>query len=264
MTELKKNKSDKLDLSNQSNKKIMTEDLGKTFEMAICLLYNIEFNGKYKYSIKEAQRICDKLYNFKRLYPYKFTHIGGCKKYDFEYITEFTNNSENKCENKCENNSENKCDSNIYKLNVKTTKRDGKVCPQVIGQPSKKKFCEFFNIDITNNLEYIKKYIELHILELLFIYIQNTFEYPIIYYNKHKNILILVNLKKEIDWITQNILFSHIIKNKKWNESTSIYVNKINIGEFQIHNHRDCIKFRWAFEKLLSLFKDNFNIYDLN
>ncbi len=36
-----------------------------------------------------------------------------------------------------------------------------------------------------------------------------------------------------------------------WNESTSISINNNTIGEFQIHKNRDCIKFRWFFEKLL-------------
>jgi len=40
-------------------------------------------------------------------------------------------------------------------------------------------------------------------------------------------------------------------------------VNGVTIGEFQVHNRRDCIKFRWSFEKLLSLFKVHFEIVDL-
>lgn len=30
------------------------EDLGKIFEKSICLLYDIEFIGNYKYSLEEA------------------------------------------------------------------------------------------------------------------------------------------------------------------------------------------------------------------
>ena len=44
--------------------------------------------------------------------------------------------------------------------------------------------------------------------------------------------------------------FKERSKNKKWNESSSIKINNITIGEFQIHNKRDGIKFRWCFEKL--------------
>ena len=49
-------------------------------------------------------------------------------------------------------------------------------------------------------------------------------------------------------------------KNKKWGESSSISIDNITIGEFQIHNHRDCIKFRWAFENLIEMFKTHFEI----
>ena len=99
---------------------------------------------------------------------------------------------------------------------------------------------------------------------LLKIYALNTFDCPIVYYNKYKNLLLLVKIKEYINWENYEIFFSHIKKNKKWNESSTIIINNISIGEFQIHNHRDCIKFRWSFEKLLNLFKDNFEIIDLS
>ena len=38
-------------------KKIKTEDTGIIFEKSICMLYNIEYDGKYKYSIDEAEKI---------------------------------------------------------------------------------------------------------------------------------------------------------------------------------------------------------------
>ena len=98
---------------------------------------------------------------------------------------------------------------------------------------------------------------------MLYQYIDNTFHSPVIYYNKHKDLLIFVTLKEEIKWNEKYISFSHNNNYKKWNESTTIIVDNINIGEFQVHNHRDCIKFRWNFEKLLSLFKDNFQIENL-
>ena len=219
-------------------KKILTEDLEKTFEMAICLLYDINYDGNYKYSIDEANLIKEKLKKLLDIFPYKLKHIAkNGNKYDFTAI---------------ENN-------DIY-LSAKTTKKDAKVCPQVIGQPSKKKFCEYFKIDENLNLTEIKNYIQINIKYLLNIYIKNTFDCPIIYYNKNKNFIWFIELKETIDWTNINILFSHISKNKNWNESSSISINNINIGEFQIHNHRDCIKFRWCFENLLKLFQENFNI----
>ncbi len=222
-------------------KKVLTEDLGKIFEMAICLLYEIEYDGKYKYSLEDATIIKDKLHKLKVEFPFKIKHIAkNGNKYDFVSI-----------------------DDDKVNLSAKTTKKNAKICPQVIGQPSKKKFCEFFGIDLLFNLEQIKNYIETNVKILLEIYALNTFDCPIVYYNKHKNMILFVKLKESINWSTYNISFSHIIKNKKWNESSSIIINGNTIGEFQIHNHRDCIKFRWSFEKLLNLFNNNFEIIDL-
>mgnify|MGYP001581134880 FL=1 len=221
-------------------KKVLTEDLGKIFEMAICLLYEIEYDGKYKYSLEEANILKGRIYKLKNIFPHKIKHIAkNGNKYDFVSLENNTN------------------------LNAKTTKRNGKVCPQIIGQPSHKKFCEFFKIDKLFNLEQIKKYIEDNVAKLLEIYCLTTFNCPIIYYNNHKNLLLFIKLKEHIIWTKYIIIFSHIIKNKKWNESSSIIINNNTIGEFQIHNHRDCIKFRWSFEKLLDLFKDNFEIINL-
>jgi hypothetical protein len=221
-----------------TSKKIITEDLGKIFEMAICLLYEVEYDGKYKYSLEEAKLIKDRIYKLNQVFPYKIKHIAkNGNKYDFVSI-----------------------ENNNINLSAKTTKKDGKVCPQVIGQPSKKKFCEFFKIDLLFNLEQIKQYIQDNVNTLLNIYTLNTFDCPVVYYNKDKNLLLFVKLKDNINWTNYDITFSHIIKNKKWNESSSIIINNTTIGEFQIHNHRDCIKFRWSFEKILNLFKDNFEI----
>ena len=222
-------------------KKVLTEDLGKIFEMAICLLYEIEYDGKYKYNLEEANIIKAKLHKLKSKFPFKIKHIAkNNNKYDFVTIDDKIN------------------------LSAKTTKKDAKVCPQVIGQPSKKKFCDFFKIDPFYNSEQIKNYIEINVTSLLEIYTLNTFNCPIVYYNRHKNIILFIELKENINWLNYNISFSHIIKNKKWNESSSIITNGVTIGEFQIHNNRDCIKFRWSFEKLLKLFNNNFEIVDLS
>jgi hypothetical protein len=221
-----------------TTKQIITEDLGKIFEMAICLLYEIEYDGKYKYSLEEANIIKERIYQLTNVFPYKIKHIAkNGNKYDFVSV-----------------------ENEHINLSAKTTKKDGKVCPQVIGQPSKKKFCEFFGIELQYNLEQIKEYIQNNVNALLNIYALNTFDCPIVYYNKHTNLLLFVKLKENINWTNYDITFSHVIKNKKWNESSCIIINNKTIGEFQIHNHRDCIKFRWSFEKILNLFKDNFEI----
>uniref|UniRef100_A0A6C0ERN3 Uncharacterized protein n=1 Tax=viral metagenome TaxID=1070528 RepID=A0A6C0ERN3_9ZZZZ len=222
----------------QSKKKVITEDLGKIFEMGICLLYNIPYDGKYKYSMEQAEKIKTKIYDLKDIFPYTITHTAKSgSQYDFT------------CKDL----------TDMY-LSAKTTKKDGKVCPQVIGQPSKKKFCQYFNLDISINIDQIKEYIITNISNMLEIYFNYTFDCPIIYYNEAKELLLFIKKTANIDWLSLNIEFSHIKKCKSWGESSTINIEGVSIGEFQIHNHRDCIKFRWCFEKLLDTFSQHFTI----
>lgn len=138
------------------------------------------------------------------------------------------------------------------------------VCPQVIGQASKNKFCDYFSIgDI--GVEEIKGYIVSNISMILSSYWSTTFDSNIVYYNKHFNRLMLINIlpEKKIIWDDYIISFSHLIKNKFWLESTTISIGDVTIGSFQIHNNRNCIKFRWKFENVIKFLASNFQIYYL-
>lgn len=228
--------------------KLLTEDLGKIFEKAICMVYETQFDGKYNYSISKAESLKNKLCNLKNVFPHEVVHTaknGG--QYDFTVA--------------------NKSD---IKLSAKTTKKGYKVCPQVIGQPTKKKFCEHFDIDISSTDEQIKIYILKNISKLLKKYFKYTFDCPIVYYNEHKNNLWFITKKKDIDFDENcQIEFSHIKRNKTWNESTSIRINGYSMGEFQVHNHRDNIKFRWNLLNMMKCFhygKNNeyFKVVDLH
>lgn len=217
--------------------------MGKKFEMMICKFRGIVYDGQYKYGFDNVDIIISLLHNLNDAIPFELKHIAkNGNEYDFEII-----NDDNK--------------SKYKYLSAKTTKKDGRVCPQVIGQPSKKKFCDFFGIDLSSDLEQIKNYIVTNVKTLLDEYMKKTFNNCyVLYYNEYKNIMLVVTLEESINWTNYNILFSHNIKNKKWNESSCIKINDITIGEFQIHKHRDCIKFRWQFEKLLKLFNNNFKV----
>ena len=220
---------------------ILTEDLGKKFEMAICLLYGIPFDGKYKYSMEDAEKLKDRLALLVSAFPHKLKHTAkNGSQYDFT----------------CE-------EDESVKLSAKTTKKDGKVCPQVIGQPSKKKFCEFFSVDVNFTLDQIKGYIQENVSTMLDIYFDLTFDCPVLYYNQKTDVLQLIKQTKKIVWSDRLIEFSHNKKNKVWGESSTISINNVTIGEFQVHNHRDCIKFRWAFENLLKQFPESFEIVNL-
>ena len=72
-----------------TNKKVLTEDLGKIFEMAICLLYKTEYDGNYKYSLEEANSIKERICQLKYVFPYNIKHIAkNGNQYDFVSIDE--------------------------------------------------------------------------------------------------------------------------------------------------------------------------------
>jgi hypothetical protein len=208
---------------------VLTEDLGKMFEMAICLAYGTPYIGSYKYSLDTPTRLATRLVNLKKRFP-------GCKhiainqsRYDFRVGDGF--------------------------LSAKTTKGNGKMCPQVIGQPTLKKFKTHFNLSDNDD---VKTYIMNNTASLLDEYYRHTFDCPIVYYNRKSDALLLVTPLTDIQW--DGLEFSHVRRNKEWNESTTLYSRDVPIGEFQVHNHRDCIKFRWNFETLLSRFPDAFDV----
>jgi len=215
------------------------EDLGKVFEKALCDYYEIEYNGKFKYNMNYVNKLI-KLFNKvnlkKSITLIEHTAQNQNPK-DFKFLD--------------------------FDLSAKTNKTRGcMVAPQIIGQPTKKTFCDYFKCK-SDDTTHIKQYIIDNINQMLPEYEKHTFMSPILYYNEKKsNMLLYIRLIKPIDW-TNKVDFSHIKKSKIWNESTTIYINNISIGEFQVHNHRNCIKFRWSFDKILKMFKDNFDILEL-
>jgi hypothetical protein len=218
---------------------VLTEDLGKMFEKAICLLYNIPFVGPYKYGDDIPTKLIPKIQKIVDLFPVSEHTAANGFRYDF------------------------KSADGKY-LSAKTTKKDKKVCPQVIGQPTKKGFCESFGLPTDSSNDTIKEYISNNLKSMLTKYFHHTFECDIVYYNRNTDSVLYVRTKEPINWDSVNLDFSHIRKNKKWNESSTIYLVKndetYTLGEFQVHKHRNCIKFRWNFENVLSLFPDNFEV----
>ena len=73
MTEVIKKRLKKLPdddiIINTNTETLKTEDLGKMFEMAICLLYEIPFDGKYKYSIEESSVIKTRIQPLLTVFP---------------------------------------------------------------------------------------------------------------------------------------------------------------------------------------------------
>jgi hypothetical protein len=215
--------------------KLLTEDLGKQLEMGVCLAVNTPYNGPYKYGMDVPEALKPRLMILNNLHP-GITHTAeNGSRYDF----------------------------GEKHLSAKTSKRDGMVCPQVIGQPTKKKFCQYFKLPEGSTNDVIKEYIVANYRDMLIEYWNFTFDCPTIYYNKKRNKLIYVTIKKDIEWWDFEYDFTHIINKKKWNESTTLKIGPVSIGEFQVHKHRNGVKFRWSFENLLKAFPDHFEVLEL-
>lgn len=141
-----------------------------------------------------------------------------------------------------------------------------KISPSTIGQPSSQKFCDIFGFDYGD--EYFLKYqIQSNINQMLPLYFQHTFSYPMLYFHAKKDIVLLIRMKDNIPipWYDYKILFTHETKQKLWKESSSIYVDHSkgpskSLGEFQFHRHRNCIKFRFSLTNLLAEFPEYFHI----
>ena len=145
--------------------------------------------------------------------------------------------------------------TNCLTLSVKSNKSQSKVCPARIGQLTKKRFCEEFHLPKNMDDFQIKSYILKNIFKLTFKYYQNLFvcDYILwIYKRKGELNYLLIDRRNAFPYpfnIKEGFSFTRDPKN--WKESTTIKYKKVSIGEYQIHNERDCIKFRFHFQNVL-------------
>jgi hypothetical protein len=230
----------------KKKQKIENYVIGTSVEYIICKIYNETNNDFEKLFQKkhiDKDFVEENMTLFQKLKDYyqSLIYIGNVNnKFDFKI-----NDSEEKY------------------ISVKSNFNGKKVCPQIIGQTTFKKYKSYFNIDEHFDISSLKNYIIENINIILKEYLKYTFHCDIIYYFKErkKNVLQIIKYDEmrlnNVEFEKGFISFSHIEKNKNWNESSTVYYklnNKtISIGEFQIHNNRDNIKFRWHFDKIVQL-----------
>nr|WP_314115386.1 hypothetical protein [uncultured Leptotrichia sp.] len=169
-------------------------------------------------------------------------------------------------------------------LSVKTNKNNiGKASPQNIGQPTDKTYFEYLksnnifpSFDITeyfkqNNIEdnyenrghIFKKITIEHIDCLINMYWKNIFDcdYLILLFNLENGQEPLHNYKvwgksgKLPNWNKDKFNFTKGLDS--WNESTTLKYENISIGEFQVHNNRNCFKFRFNMKGIVKLIDEN-------
>jgi hypothetical protein len=227
--------------------KVITEDVGKMFEMAICLALNIPFNGKYKYGMELPNKLKTRLQLLNQYYNSNNTkHTAQSQsRYDFTTVEGET----------------------IKYLSAKSSKSTTcKVAPQVIGQTKPDNFCKILNILYVNNPE-LKKYIQENVTLLLPQLFNYTFDCPNIYYNKKRDTIkyIIPDASKVIDWTNYEYKWTKNFID--WNNSSTlkIYIDKkwYSIMEFQFHSSsRSNMAIRWHYDIVIALFKSYFTIID--
>lgn len=216
-----------------------TEDTGKIFEMAICLVYSIEYDGNFKYSIDKAESLKNRLIKLPELFPKPIHTAKKGGRYDYTAISDETQH-----------------------LSAKTTKKMGKIAPQVIGQSQPQKFCEIIGIQYKNDIK-LKKYIQKNITTILPILVSYTLDCPNLYYNEKTGIIQFIQLKKSIKWNKYEYTWTRDYT--QWKNSTTLKISTtgkmISLVEFQFHTKsRTNMAIRWCYENFLNLFKDNLKI----
>jgi hypothetical protein len=230
-----------------TNKYKNNEAFGITCEYITCKLYGLE----NKLEDRIITRGYDKLYNTLSSFKDEFE-----QQYN-QTIKQFNGVNNDSVDFFCEYNKSLSMKSNF--------KKSGKVCPQDIGQPTKKSFIKrikkfyiFKDVVIAQTNDGIKQFIINNINQLVPLYFKKMFccDYTIwIYGNKngefHYKIIDLKNIK--YPFVDNKFTFTKNLIN--WNEGNTLKYNGISIGEFQVHRNRDCIKFRFYINKVLESMK---------
>jgi hypothetical protein len=222
---------------------LQTEDTGKIFEMAICLAYNIPYDGNYKYSMELAEKLKERLSKLLELFPVCIHTAKKGSRYDYTCLTDERKH-----------------------LSAKSTKKGvGKIAPQVIGQSQPKKFCELIGVEYTT-IPVLKQYIQTEIIKIIPILVDYTFDCPTIYYNKEKDTIRYITLTTPIEW--ENYSFKWTCDWVAWKNSSMLKViiegKEIALLEIQFHTkNRTNMAIRWCYENFLTIWKDNLTIYDL-
>jgi len=222
---------------------VKTEDTGKMFEMAICLAYGIEYDGKYKYDLALAEKLMPRLSKLRTMFPMCRHSAKKGARYDYTSTTDEQQH-----------------------LSAKSTKKGiGKVAPQVVGQSQPKKFCEILGIEYTT-LPALKKYIQTDILKIIPVLVGYTFDCPTIYYNDEKDTIRFITLITAIQWDKYELKWT--CDWTTWNNSSTLKIisdkKEYALLEFQFHTKsRTNMAIRWCYENFLTIFKENLCIIDL-
>lgn len=241
-------------MKNSILNKYKTEIIGISAEVAIADCFNVPVSGSYR-SRGDADIIANIQPNIPQIFyeyeiPRPVEHIAERQNpIDFLLLGDKT-------------------------LSVKTNQGDlGKVAPQIIGQPTSLTYFKYFKDFIGDEIpilyhervELFKKFsidnIDLVIQE----YWKNLFNSDFMVYffnvldknklpNEKVDSLVLLSFEQPM-WDKNNFSFTQTLDS--WNESNTVKYCGVSIGEFQVHNNRDCFKFRFDMKKIMRLIDNN-------
>jgi hypothetical protein len=214
--------------------KVITEDLGKQFEKALCNRFACDYDGLYKYGEEVPNALQPQLQNLQELCPGEWRHTARNGA-----VNDFTNTAGGH-------------------LSAKTSKaKSGKVAPQLIGQAIPETFCERLNIP-KMEVSVLKEFIQAHIKEILPKIYDNTFSCPVIYYNQAKKLVRHITPVSPIPWETMEFTWTRSAD--VWTNSSTLKANGNSILEIQFHTTRKNMAVRWCFDTVLDVFAEHFKV----
>ena len=228
---------------------LKTEDTGKIFEKAICDSFGIPYDGPFKYSQDEVNKLVPRLSRLAtdKLFPPCVHTASKGARYDFTSI------------------------DGASHLSAKSNKKKGgQLAPQVVGQPHPQKFCQVLGIEYTTP-ENLKQYIQENIVSILPVLWNHTFDSQIIYYVKETDTIRFITPLPEtttpaVNW--SEYQYTWTCPHDKWNNTSSLKLEingkKERILEFQFHTkNRQNMAIRWSIETVLRVFNKQFTVVSL-
>lgn len=146
-------------------------------------------------------------------------------------------------------------------MSLKTNK-GAMVCPPEVGQPGAETCLEYFRdffpvglSEVTN--DEFKRMVLNHIADIMPMYVSHLFDSDWlvwIYQKKPDYTFKAISQSdiKEFVWHKDRFTFTKPSV-EQWNESNTVKYEGLSIGEFQVHTHRSCFKFRFNLANLLEL-----------
>ena len=223
---------------------LRTEDLGLQFEKAACIAFSTPYTKRaYKYGDEVPTALAPRIAKLVGTVQPCIHSSKRNDRYDLRSAA----------------------DPTVGIMNLKTTKKDGKVAPEVIGQAMPKKFCETLGIPFID-APTLKRHWQEHLAELLPSVYEYTFSSPILYYNQHTDSMRYIVPLTPIPWAEHT--YTWTCNHDVWNNSCTFKVKTptadVPILEVQFHSKsRKNMVVRWCFENLLTTFAAHFQITDL-